>query len=234
MIDAEWWEYDEADECAAAVASDIEFIIERAIEEGGKALVAFPGGKTPTPIFERLAKANIEWKKVFIIPTDERMVALTDPMSNVGQIAKIFIPLGARVVPFGTGGDDYRSAGKAADKMVADLPWPPDLVWLGVGVDGHTASIFPSAEIDEALSGPRGRKVIGLKPDPLPPEAPVARLTLTRAAILDASAIMIVISGSEKRRVLEQALTDGAMSRAPIGRVLAESEHAIDIHWSAQ
>ncbi len=233
MIDAEWWEYDTAEECAAAVASDIEFIIERAVEDAGSAFVAFPGGKTPAAIFERLAKAKLDWSRVTIIPTDERLVAVDDPLSNVALIARTFMPLGARVVPLGAASPDYRAAGKAADKQLADLPWPPDLVWLGVGSDGHTASIFPSAELDEALSGPRSRRIIGLKPEPLPPEAPVARLTLTRAAILEANAIMLVLSGAAKRQVLEQAIADGAMSRAPIGRVLADAEQAIDIHWSA-
>jgi 6-phosphogluconolactonase len=68
-------------------------------------------------------------------------------------------------------------------------------------------------------------------PDPLPADAPVARVTLTRAAILAARTILITIIGQEKRDVLEQAIADGHSSRLPIGRVLAEVEQPIDIHW---
>jgi 6-phosphogluconolactonase len=68
-------------------------------------------------------------------------------------------------------------------------------------------------------------------PDPLPAEAPVARVTLTRAAILSARTVTISITGDEKRALLEQAIADGHSSRLPIGRVLAEAEQPIDIHW---
>jgi 6-phosphogluconolactonase len=68
-------------------------------------------------------------------------------------------------------------------------------------------------------------------PDPLPPEAPVARGTLTRAAILSARTILITVTGQEKRDLLEQAIADGQSSKLPIGRVLAEVDQPIDIHW---
>jgi 6-phosphogluconolactonase len=68
-------------------------------------------------------------------------------------------------------------------------------------------------------------------PDPLPEGAPVARVTLTRAAILSARTVLITITGQRKRELLEQAIADGQSSRLPIGRVLAEAEQPIDIHW---
>jgi 6-phosphogluconolactonase len=69
-------------------------------------------------------------------------------------------------------------------------------------------------------------------PEPMPPEAPVARVTLTRAAILSARTVLITITGQEKRDVLEGAIADGHSSKLPIGRVLAEAEQPIDIHWA--
>jgi 6-phosphogluconolactonase len=68
-------------------------------------------------------------------------------------------------------------------------------------------------------------------PDPLPAEAPVPRVTLTRAAILSARTILITITGGTKRELLEGAIADGPSSKLPIGRVLAEVEQPIDIHW---
>jgi len=69
-------------------------------------------------------------------------------------------------------------------------------------------------------------------PDPLPPEAPVPRVTLSLAAIVSARALMIAITGQEKKDVLERAISEGAGSTLPIGRVLAETELPVDIHWS--
>lgn len=232
---AEWWEYDDADEMAAAVASDIAFIIESALDARGDALIALPGGKTPAPILALLAEAKLNWKRVTIIPTDERLVAPTDPLSNVGAIAKLFLPRGARVIPLATGAAaDYKMAGHDADVRLADMRWPPDLVWLGMGTDGHTASIFAGPDLDAALGAPPKCRAIGVQPDPMPAEAPLARITLTRAAILSARTLMVVISGKEKRKLLEAALKDGAKSKLPIGRVLADADQAIDIHWSAK
>lgn len=233
MIEAEWWEYDDAAEMAEAVVGDVTFIVESALDARGQALIALPGGKTPVPILEKLAKAKLDWKKVTIIPTDDRLVAVDSPLSNVAMLAKTFLPKGARVLPIATVNADHKMAGKAADARLQDLHWPPDLVWLGVGADGHTASIFPGPDLDEALNAPKARRAVGVMPEPLPDEAPVPRVTLTRSAILSARTITLVLSGKEKRKVLERALKDGPLSQVPVGRVLAEAEQAIDIHWSA-
>jgi 6-phosphogluconolactonase len=230
----EWWDYDDASEMAEAVAGDVQFIIESALDARGAAVVALAGGKTPLPIYEKLAKAKLDWKRVTIVPCDDRLVPLGDPLSNVTAIGKIFIPKGARVIPLVSDkAEDYKAAGRAADARLQDLHWPLDLCLLGVGGDGHCASIFPGPDFDEALNGPRERRALGVMPDPLPPEAPVARVTLSRAAIVSARALMIAVTGQAKRDVLEQAIEQGASSPYPVGRVLADVELPVDIHWAA-
>lgn len=233
MIEAEWWDYDTAGELADAVAGDIGFILESALDARGEALIGLSGGRTPVSAFEKLARAKLDWKKVTIFPVDDRLVAVNDPASNVGMLARIFLPKGARVVPLGAENADWKMAGRAADARLQDLKWPPDLVQLGVGGDGHTASIFPSAEYEEALTSPKARRAIGVRPDPMPADAPYPRVTLTRSAILSARALMLVLSGKDKRKVVEKALKEGDGSRYPIGRVLADAEQPIDIHWSS-
>jgi len=229
----EWWDYEDAAELAEAVAGDIQFVIESALDARGSAVVALAGGKTPFPAYEKLAKAKLDWKKVTIVPTDERIVKLGDPLSNVTALGKIFIPKGARVVPIVPAATpDHKAAGRSADALLQDLHWPLDLCLLGVGGDGHTASIFPGPDFDEALNGPRERRALGVMPDPLPAEAPVARVSLSRAGIIGAKAVMIAVTGQGKRDVIEQAIKQGAGSPYPIGRVLADAELPVDIHWA--
>lgn len=229
----EWWDYENSAEMGEALAGDIQFIIESAIDARGAAVIALAGGRTPAPIYAKLSKAKLDWKRVTIIPTDDRIVPMGDPMSNVTGLAKVFLPLGARVIPVvSEKADDYKAAGRAADARLQDFHWPLDLCLLGMGADGHTASIFPGPDLTEALTGPKERRALGVMPDPLPPEAPVARVSLSLAAIVSARALMIAITGQEKRHVLERAISEGAGSTLPIGRVLAETELPVDIHWS--
>jgi len=231
MIEAEWWEYNSLGVLADAVAGDVGFIVESAVDARGASLIAVPGGKTGPAIFAKLAAQKLPWKKVTIIPTDDRLVPMEDERSNVRAIAKPFLPSGARVIPIAAEIADYRLAGNSADARLQDLPWPPDLVWLGVGEDGHTASIFAGPDLQDALDAPKARRAVGVMPDPMPADAPVPRVTLTRAAILSARTMLITITGDDKRTMLEQAIADGQSSKLPIGRVLAEAEQPIDIHW---
>ena len=231
--EVEWWEYDDAAEMAGAVAGDIGFIIESAIEARGAAVIALAGGKTPIPIYEKLSSAKLDWKRVTIIPGDERIVPLGDPLSNVTTLAKFFLPKGARVVPIVPNAiADYKAAGRSADALMRDLHWPLDLCLLGVGSDGHAASIFIGPDFDEAVNGPKAIRALGVMPDPMPRDAPVPRVTLSLAAITEARALMIAVTGEEKRKVIETAIKQGRTSTYPIGRALAGTELPVDIHWA--
>lgn len=232
MIEAEWWEYDSVDEMADAVAGDVGFIVESAVDARNASLIALPGGTTPRPVFKSLAAKKLPWKQVTIIPTDERLVPMDDERSNVRGIAQAFLPAGARVIPITGDIPDHKLAGNSADARLQDLPWPPDLVWLGMGDDGHTAGLFDGPDLQNALDAPKARRAVGLMPDPLPQDAPVGRVTLTRAAILSARTILITITGDKKRELLEGAIEDGQSSKLPIGRLLAEIDQPIDIHWA--
>lgn len=234
MIEAEWWDYDSLEEMAQAVAGDVGFIVESALDARGEALIAVPGGKTPLPIFAKLAEAKLDWKRVTIVPTDDRLVPLTDERSNVRAIAGAFLKAGARVFPITSDIADYKLAGNSANAKLGELKFPLDLAWLGMGEDGHVASIFAGPDLEEALSAPKGRHAIGVMPDPLPEDAPVPRVTLTRSAILSARTVLFTITGERKKALLEGAIADGHSSKLPVGRLLAEAEQPIDIHWSAR
>lgn len=226
MIEAEWWDYETPDEMAEAVAGDIGFIVESALDARGEALIALSADEIAREIYPTLADASVQWKKVVVIPTNDRIVSVEDESSHARAIAQQFLAKGARVIPIVTPIDDYRAAGNSADARLQDLPWPPDLVWLGVGEDGSAAGITAGPDLQDALDAPKARRAVGTKD-----ESGDTRVTLTRASILGARTVLITLQGQDKREMLEQAIADGQSSKLPIGRVLAEAEQPIDIHW---
>ena len=92
MIEAEWWEYDSLDELADAAAGDISFIIDSAVDARGSSLVAFPAARPARRSSPSLPVRKLDWRKVTIIPTDERLVPMEDERSNIRSIAKTFLP----------------------------------------------------------------------------------------------------------------------------------------------
>lgn len=171
-----------------------------ALEKAGPEGVAIsvPGGSTPFPILADLVRRPIDWARISVWPGDDRIVDEAHAASNVGRIRALLEPAGARIVPLTEGA----------------LPPHFALVWLGMGGDGHIASLFPNT--DPQVDA--GRAVIRLTPDPLPPEAPFDRLSLTIPALLDADALLFVIRGADKRALFEAASLGG--NDLPVARLL--------------
>jgi len=161
--------------------------------------ITVPGGSTPFPILALLAQAPLDWRRVSVWPGDDRLVPEDHPASNTGRIRALLEPAGAEVV------------------ALSEMEQVPHfaLAWLGMGSDGHVASLFPNTE-------PRAddpHKVRRLTPDPLPPEAPFDRITLTIPALLDADELLFVIRGGDKRAVFEAAAR--GENDLPVARLLA-------------
>jgi 6-phosphogluconolactonase len=228
----EWRLFEDRAAMARQAADDVRSILKSAVEARGSATAALPGGSTPVPIFAELAGLELDWRLVTLLPTDDRLVAIGDPLSNAGLIRTHFACTGARLLTLFDGDTSIDCARRSAEEKLAKLRWPLDLVWLGMGEDGHTASILPGPDFDEALDGLTGQRACIVTPDPLPPEAPVARVTLTRAALVAARSMMLTITGEKKRAVAEQATGDGPSSALAIGRVLASADMPVQIYWS--
>lgn len=236
MDEIEWWEFESLAELAEQAAGDIAFVIESAVEAHQGARIALPGGAAVEPVYAALAKqAGIDWSKVTLFPTDDRMVSLDDPDSNNRKLRGWFEAKGADIISLidEAALDDYREAGRLADARLALLHWPLDLVCLTVDQGGDVAGIYPGPDLDRALTGPRERRAVGVRPDPAPADGAGDRVTLTASALSSARAVMIVIAGAETRKVLEKAIEDGPLSRLPVGRLLAELDVPIDIFWSS-
>jgi 6-phosphogluconolactonase len=171
----------------------------------GEVAISIPGGSTPFPILTALTKVPLPWPRVTVWPGDDRIVAEEHPASNVGRIRALLEPVGARIVP------------------LTEEAEPPHfaLVWLGMGGDGHIASLFPNTRprADDPLPVRR------LTPDPLPPEAPFDRHSLTIPALLDSDELLFVIRGSEKRALFEAAAA-GA-NDLPVARLLQAARQPV-------
>lgn len=167
--------------------------------------ITIPGGSTPFPILARLAELGLDWNRITIWPGDDRIVPEDHPASNVGRIRAALEPLGARVVALAEGLSPPHFA----------------LAWLGMGTDGHIASLFPNTEpqVDDPHALRR------LTPDPLPPEAPFDRLSLTIPALLNSDALIFVIRGAEKQALFEAALAGD--HDLPVARLLGAAHQPV-------
>jgi 6-phosphogluconolactonase len=171
----------------------------------GPAAVTVPGGSTPFPILERLAAAPLDWARLTVWPNDDRAVPEDHPASNTGRIRALLQPAGAEVV------------------TLTEMEQVPRfaLAWLGMGEDGHIASLFPNT--DPRVDDPA--PIRRLIPDPLPPDAPFDRVSLTLPPLLASDRIMFVIRGEAKRRVFDQAAA--GESDLPIARLLAAATQPV-------
>lgn len=165
----------------------------------GPVTITVPGGSTPFPIIAEMLTHPLDWSRLVVWPNDDRIVPEDHPASNTGKLRTLFEAAGAEVV------------------TLTEMEAVPhfDLTWLGMGADGHIASLFPNT--DPQLDEPRS--MLRLTPDPLPPEAPFDRISLTLPALLDSDAIVFVIRGDDKKVVFDQAL--GGKHDLPVARLLA-------------
>lgn len=192
---------DEADN--GAIAQWLEQRLHAALDAtAGPLAITLPGGSTPFPILAQIAPQALDWSRIVVWPGDDRIVPEDHPASNVGRIRALLEPLGAQVVALAEGARPPHFA----------------LAWLGMGLDGHVASLFPNTDPRADV----GRAVIRLTPDPLPPEAPFDRLSLTIPALVDADQLLFVARGADKAALLRAAVA-GAHD-LPVARLVAAAE----------
>ena len=232
-----WIEHDHPDTGAlvAHVADALEHACRDAIRIRSAAWLALAGGRTPLPVYARLAAAHFDGS-ITAIPTDERCVAHDDPACNLRALREAFASNTGIVANGLTVADGDEAASLAQARALLALNAQPfDFVLLGMGADGHFASLFPgAANLAEGLAPDSGFDAIATLPDPLPPEAPFARISLTLPRLLHAREVHLVVTGEDKRRVLRQAQQqdDGGATPFPVAALLHARDHRVQIHWS--
>jgi len=200
-----------------------------AIAERGATLLIVSGGKTPQRFFEALSTQPLDWTRVAITLADERRVPDDSPRSNARFVREALLCNHAAVATFIPLADARLTADQelaAASARLASLPLPADLVVLGMGDDGHTASWFPGARgLSEAMDAGARQLVTAIEA----PGAPEPRLTLTGRVILRARALALLIEGQEKLNTLAEALEDGPEEAMPIRAVLRRAADRLTI-----
>ena len=221
-----------ADEGALArgAASLVADRLREGLTRRGEASFAASGGRTPVTTYEVLSGAALAWEAVTVVPTDERWVPPSSPDSNEGLLRRHLLrdkASGARLLPLWSGKDVLEAAAACGDLAVSALT-PFDAVLLGMGEDGHLASLFPhSPALAQGLDPDSDRFCVAVpaaKPAPALP-----RLSLTARALLDARLIVLLVTGEAKRRTLQAALKGADL---PVRRVLVQDRAPVRILWA--
>ncbi len=223
-----WRVHADADACARALGEAVAGDLRAALEVGATGTLALSGGTTPRPFVEHLTAQHLDWSRVEIFLVDERWCDHGDARSNHGMIARALSGGGARearLAPMWRRGHTLAEGGALAAAEVAAVA-PLDVLVLGMGEDGHTASWIPGAEgLDVAMDDAAAAVVPVVPADGREP-----RLTMSRSAVTRAKIRYLHLNGAAKRRVLEQASTPGPWDELPIRAALSGA--ALRVYWS--
>lgn len=220
------------EELAGNLADKITILLGDAITARQKAVLVVSGGSTPRPLFEKLARKAIPWDRVTVTLADERWVDPTDPESNENLVRTHLLQDRAKAANFEGLKNNCPTAAageKICRKRLAQLPLPFDVVVLGMGSDGHTASLFPGTPLlKQALARRSPLNCLAVSGQ----GTVYDRMTMTLSILLEARQIFLHITGKEKMTVLEQALAGGPAEEMPIRAVLLQKKTPVQIYWA--
>ncbi|TQV75063.1 6-phosphogluconolactonase [Aliikangiella marina] len=228
---------DSRDELFTNVANKCASRLTRGVEKQGRASFVVPGGTTPAPMFERLSKMSLDWHNILVAPSDERWIPVDHQASNqklveenllINQASK------ARVMPLKNDAETPMAGEAIAEKNISELEQPFDVTLVGMGNDGHFASLFPGTpQIAEALDPETTKKCIGIDATGCPVAGEFTqRISLTLSAILNSKLIIVLITGKEKLQVVQRAKAKLAPFDLPISALFHQNQTPVEVYWA--
>ena len=212
---------------ADALALNVAKQLSDAIDARGTATLVVSGGRSPVAFFQNLARQKLDWSKVVVTLADERWVPVEHADSNAGLLKRYLLQgpaAKAQCLSLYSATANLELAAEQADRLLAELP-PIDVLILGMGDDGHTASLFPnSPNLAEALAADGTRRCYPM----LAPTVPHQRLTMSRALLASAETTVLSISGQSKLTTLSAALAGDDVGAMPIRAFL---QPTLEIYW---
>ena len=231
-------EFQDPQACARALADLVEARVRAAVAERGVASLIVPGGSTPRLFFVELSKRSLPWKQVFVTLSDERWVENSHPDSNAAQLRHLLLQEAAKdanFIPLRREGVGLEESEGDIRERLGSMPRPFDLTLLGMGSDGHTASLFPHASgLEEALDLSRESMSRVIHPRQDSPKAVLPRITLSLKLLLDTRDIALLFGGSAKRKTFEQALGSGGTSDMPVRAIFRHAGVPVQVYCSRQ
>lgn len=215
----------------AGLTQDFQDRLAEIIRKRRKASLALAGGTTPGPLYEALSNAPLAWEKVSVTVTDERWVSPQDPASNEYLIRDLLLrrrAAGATFVPFKTNHAKASGGAATAEKRLSPI-MPFDIVLIGMGPDGHIASLIPGAEGYAAAADPAGTKKVAGVHAPGAAGSP-ERMTLTLHGLLSSRRIVLLIMGQDKLNVYNEAKAGAGNS--PLRDLLTQRKVPVHAFWA--
>lgn len=221
----------------AALQAECEAALRAAIEERGEATFMVSGGSTPEPLYKALSQVELDWEAVYVALVDERWVAFEHDKSNEAFTVKHLIQNKAAVanlVGMKNSADTATEGWADCEAAYQQLAQPFDITILGMGSDGHTASLFPHAPKLAAALNPDSEQLCAvinaIQSDVT--GSITERMTLTLAGLLRSKTLVLLITGDEKLAVLRAAQAGTDTSEMPIRAVLQQQQVPVSIYWA--
>jgi 6-phosphogluconolactonase len=222
--------YDTPQTLVVAFSQRIADLLANAISEKNSATLVVSGGSTPLPLFQALSSIELDWSKVTITLADERWVDNTDAASNEKLVRENLLQnkaSSANFVPLKTQDEDASNAVEALTQTFTEVGLPFDVVILGMGEDGHTASLFPCSEqIEAGLDVNSPAMLIATQPT----TAPHQRMSFTLRALVSAANVFLHLTGEKKKAVLLDAIENATDIEKPIKAVCDKT--SVELMWA--
>lgn len=228
---------DSREELFSKVANKCASRLTRGVEKQGRASFVVPGGTTPAPMFAKLSKMSLDWHNILVAPSDERWLEVTHEQSNQRLIETNLLlnhAAKARLMPLKNEAETPTLGEQIAEQNISELEQPFDVCLLGMGNDGHFASLFPgTSQLAEALDPESSKKCIGIDATGCSVAGEYTqRMSLTLSAILNSKLIVVLITGDEKLKVIEQAKQRLSPFDKPISALLHQNNTPVEIYWA--